>query len=552
MISEPSKLMDIFRIRTGAVHAAAAGLAVALLTAAALLLVAAIEARGDVAPAGAALADTAGVAAAGPTPASEDAARRFMVDAGLSTARVVAPDGTVVATRGPAGRWDAGPAGLRARSSTLFASGWSLRDGVLEARGAFADGGQLVVRTSRRSEHGEVGGLLWIGLIAMVAGLLAAVRGFAVARRRARAAGAVAASVAALPAAPARGPARRDEWTAIRREIRRAASRWTTAEGRRGPGEIAALLDPLDHPVVTRDPRGVSIENPAYEALRRRLLDDESALLDERLRTVLARRGACADRVPVASVGHLDIEAWDAGDTRIAAITDRREADRLAALRRRITGAARRHLTAPLQEIRRQAAALADSAEGAGPVRITAATDRLESVISRMLRDQDVREAGVAPQPIGLPGLLWGLARRWDDEMRSRALRVELDIAPGLPAISVDAALLDEVLSEVVDNAAGFSPRGEAITLAASAEGKDVVIAIRDAGPGLPASEVAAAREPFWRSEEADAVPGAGLGLGVADALTQRIGGRLEIDAGPGGCVRVILPAAAAAVPEAA
>ncbi len=544
--------MDILRIRTGAVHAAALGLVAAALTAVALLLVAVIEARGDVAPAGTALADTARAAATGSTPLSEDAARRLMVDAGLSTARVIAPDGSVIATRGPAGRWTAGPASLRARPAGLFAGGWSLRDGVLEARGAFPDGGQLVVRTSRRAEHGEVGGLLWIGLIALLAGLLAAARGLAVTRSRARAAGAVAASVAALPAAPARGPARRDEWTAVRREVRRAASRWTSADARRGPGEIAALLDPLDHPVVTRDPRGVRAENPAFEALRRRLLDDESALLDERLGAVLARRGACADRVSIASVGHLDIEAWDAGDARIAAITDRREADRLAALRRRISGAARRHLTAPLQEIRRQASALADAGEETGPLRITAATDRLESVISRMLRDQDVRETGVAPRPIGLPGLLWGLARRWDDELRSRALRVELDLAPGLPAISADAALLDEVLSEVVDNAAGFSPRGEAIVLAAAADGDDVVITIRDAGPGLPADEVAAAREPFWRSDAADAVPGTGLGLGVADALTQRIGGRLEIDPGPGGCVRVILPVATAAVPEAA
>jgi signal transduction histidine kinase len=543
--------MNIFRTSIGPARQIRSALLAGILVAAALLALAALEARSDVAPAGTALADLARATADGATPEGPDAARALLVEAGLATARIVAPDGTTLVTRGSPERWDAGPAGVRAWPAGVGAENWSLQEGVLEARAGFTDGGVLMIRTGRRAQHGEVGGLLPIAITALLAALLVAGLQLAARRRRGHELASAASALAALPALPGRRPARQDEWPEIHQEIRRAASRWATADGRRGPHEISALLDPLDHPLAIRDARATRVDNPAFESLRTRLPAADAEVLDTRVRELLARRGPCADRIPVG-VGHLDVEAWDAGDTRIAAVTDRGEADRIAALRRRIAGAGKRYLTAPLTEIRRQAGALAGRDDGAAPLRIVAAADRLEALIDRMLRESDASVAGSELRPIGLPGLLWGMARRWDDELRSRALRVELDLAAGLPAVRADPAMLDEVLSELVDNAASFSPRGAAITLTATGDDAGVTLAVRDAGPGIASDEVPVAREPFWRSDDADAVPGAGLGLGVADAMAHRMGGSLEIDPGPGGCVRLVLRTTRPAVSEAA
>ena len=531
--------MDYLRLPRGVLRALVSAAAVTLATAVALTALAALEAREDVAPAGAALAEAARSATVGETPADRAAATTFLVESGFAVARVTAADGSVLMTRGPAARWDAEPAGPRAWPARLGADGWALRAGVLEAAAPFVDGGTLTLRTGRRAEHGEVGGLAPIALIAALAGLLAGLARLIGIRRRLAELDASAAAIAALPERPGRPSRRRGEWAVVHREIRRAASRWSAAGGRRGPGELAAMLDPLDHPVATRAPGEATAENPALVALYRRLRPAGAEALQVALRKMLGRRGLCADRVAIGDDDHLDIEAWDAGDTRVAVVTDRSEAERLAALRRRITTAARRHLTAPLHEIRRQAEGLADR-DVASP-RIVAAADRLESLVDRMLRERGDPPAHAELPPVGLPGLLWGLARRWDEELRSRALRVEVDLSPGLPAIAVDAGLLDEILSELIANAARFSPRGAAITLAAAADDTTVTIAVRDAGPGLDPSEASAAREPFWRGDDAEAMPGAGLGLGVADVLAGRIGGRLEIDPGAGGCVRLVL-----------
>ena len=108
-----------------------------------------------------------------------------------------------------------------------------------------------------------------------------------------------------------------------------------------------------------------------------------------------------------------------------------------------------------------------------------------------------------------------------------------------------DPALVEEILGELVDNASKFSPRGGTVRLSAHPSGEGgVVIAVGDSGPGLDPREVPHAPERFYRGTAAEALPGAGLGLGVAAALAERLGGRLALEPGPGGRARLELPGA--------
>ncbi|MEW2352353.1 HAMP domain-containing sensor histidine kinase [Spirillospora sp. NPDC029432] len=119
-----------------------------------------------------------------------------------------------------------------------------------------------------------------------------------------------------------------------------------------------------------------------------------------------------------------------------------------------------------------------------------------------------------------------------------------------------------QILDALIDNAAKFAGPGATVTVTVSrprragepgGERRVVRVDVADDGPGLSAEERARATQRFWRGPAHQNIDGTGLGLAIAHALAEASGGRLELlPAEPRGlCVRLVLPAAAAAVPPA-
>ena len=173
------------------------------------------------------------------------------------------------------------------------------------------------------------------------------------------------------------------------------------------------------------------------------------------------------------------------------------------------------------------------------------ALDRLDRVVRMVLRGtpHDPSQSPPRQEAFGVAGLLWGMVHDWDTALRRRALRVELDVAHDLPDVRTDPALVEEILTELIDNAAKYVPPGGTIALSARRGDGDVVIEVRDSGRGIAADDAPHVTTRFYRGRDSEAIPGAGLGLGVASALAQRLGGRLVVGIGPGGAVRLKLPA---------
>jgi signal transduction histidine kinase len=219
-------------------------------------------------------------------------------------------------------------------------------------------------------------------------------------------------------------------------------------------------------------------------------------------------------------------------------------------VRRQVTGAAARHLQAPVSEVQ----ALGSDLLGQVPAsavptvrRIQAAGDRMERLVSQLLRGtaNDPRARPLRLRPLGAAGIAYGLGRAFDRRLRDRGLRLETALPADLPPVRTDAALVHEVLSELIANAATFTPRGGTITLAGRRlPGGAVELSVTDTGPGIGGDELALVGERFGRGAAASGFPGAGLGLGVATALAERLGGRLTIESGSGGRARLELPAA--------
>jgi signal transduction histidine kinase len=112
------------------------------------------------------------------------------------------------------------------------------------------------------------------------------------------------------------------------------------------------------------------------------------------------------------------------------------------------------------------------------------------------------------------------------------AQRHELEI--GLPTeplfVEGDPTRLVQVIGNLLDNAAKYTPPGGRIAVSAGREGDSAVIAVRDQGIGIPESMLERVFEPFARSEEARAraAGGMGIGLSVVRDLVELHGGCIE------------------------
>ncbi len=106
---------------------------------------------------------------------------------------------------------------------------------------------------------------------------------------------------------------------------------------------------------------------------------------------------------------------------------------------------------------------------------------------------------------------------------------VQMDAPYSLPVLNADPALLEQVLVNVLENAAKYAGPGSPVRVVARAEGALVCLSISDCGPGIPAVDLPHVFDSFYRARREDrTVPGTGLGLAIARGLTEAMGGTIE------------------------
>jgi two-component system sensor histidine kinase KdpD len=127
---------------------------------------------------------------------------------------------------------------------------------------------------------------------------------------------------------------------------------------------------------------------------------------------------------------------------------------------------------------------------------------------------------------------------------------VRLEIGPETPPVEVDAAQVERVLANLIDNALHYSPPGSGVVVRAESGATELRLHVVDRGPGLPDEERDALFQPFRRGSTGPV--GSGLGLSIARGFAEANGGRLWAQDDPaGGHLVLSLPLAerAAAVP---
>jgi two-component system sensor histidine kinase KdpD len=106
--------------------------------------------------------------------------------------------------------------------------------------------------------------------------------------------------------------------------------------------------------------------------------------------------------------------------------------------------------------------------------------------------------------------------------------RIDVLLVPDLPMLKLDVVLFEQVLFNLLDNAAKYAPRGSVIRLRAEAEGQTVRLELLDEGDGIPFSDIERVFDKFYRVHATDRRrAGTGLGLAICRGFVEAVGGHI-------------------------
>jgi two-component system sensor histidine kinase KdpD len=179
--------------------------------------------------------------------------------------------------------------------------------------------------------------------------------------------------------------------------------------------------------------------------------------------------------------------------------------------------------------------------------------DHLNLIVGNLLDLARMRAGALVPstQPILIDEVIGSVLQRMRRSLDGVVVRTA--IRPELPAVEADPVQIGQVLSNIIENAVRFSPKGSEIQISAARWRSAIQVRITDQGPGIPEGDRDRVFEEFYRQDAGTGRGGTGLGLSIARAVLVAHGGRIWASAAPGGgtAVSFELPIAPGDRPEA-
>ncbi len=173
-------------------------------------------------------------------------------------------------------------------------------------------------------------------------------------------------------------------------------------------------------------------------------------------------------------------------------------------------------------------------------------TDRLSKVMNKLLLASRL-SAGVIKlekEPLLLSSLAQQVIRRIRNISPQHAFVI--DFKDDFPVVTVEPQLMEEVLTNLVENAVKYSPGGGKITISGEYAPDSVKVSVTDEGIGIPSDEMGRLFQKFQRVEKGASrkIQGTGLGLYICKAIVEAHGGKLEVSSqvGKGSRFSFILP----------
>ncbi|HEU0003177.1 MAG TPA: ATP-binding protein [Ktedonobacteraceae bacterium] len=227
---------------------------------------------------------------------------------------------------------------------------------------------------------------------------------------------------------------------------------------------------------------------------------------------------------------------------------------RTDALRAALLSSVSHDLRTPLSSIKAAASSLLqedvqwdDEARRSFAQAIVRESDRLNRLVANLL-DMSRIEAGVLkPEKEWYPldELIHDVLGRMQPLFQGR--QVHTDIPDDLPPVELDYLQIDQVLTNLLENAMRYTPPGSPIDISVQLCDDSVMVSVADRGPGVPPSDFERVFDKFYRvlnTEKTTRTIGSGLGLAVCRGLIEAHGGRIWVENRPeGGAIfRFTLP----------
>jgi len=168
-------------------------------------------------------------------------------------------------------------------------------------------------------------------------------------------------------------------------------------------------------------------------------------------------------------------------------------------------------------------------------------SNRLALLVDNLLHITRIESGAVAvnKQWYPLEEVVGSALERTKKSLAGRPINASLP--DDLPLVKMDGVLIEQVLINLLENAAKYTPPGTAVDVAARMDGPNLVVEVADRGPGLDEAERHRVFDKFYRGSTAGAGQrGAGLGLAICHAVVEAHGGRIWEENRPDGGARFI------------
>jgi two-component system sensor histidine kinase KdpD len=158
--------------------------------------------------------------------------------------------------------------------------------------------------------------------------------------------------------------------------------------------------------------------------------------------------------------------------------------------------------------------------------------ERLDRIVGNLLSFSRIEAGALKPdrQAVALDELVAECLRRLGALFAH--VRIQVDVPASLPYVDGDYTQIDQVLTNLLENAARYAPMRSTLWITARARDADVEVRVADEGIGVPPPERSRVFEPFRRGESGGS---AGIGLALCRAIVEAHGGSIRVDETEGG-----------------
>jgi two-component system, OmpR family, sensor histidine kinase KdpD len=172
---------------------------------------------------------------------------------------------------------------------------------------------------------------------------------------------------------------------------------------------------------------------------------------------------------------------------------------------------------------------LTDAEKGDLLATVIEESERLNRFIANLLDMTKLESGAVMPNAMRQDiGEIVGSALRRAGKMLA-GHKVSLDLAADLPMLELDAVLFEQVLFNLLDNAAKYAPAGTSISIRTLRDRDSILLQIIDEGHGIPQAELESIFDKFYRAQKGDHVrPGTGLGLAISRGFVEAMHGTIS------------------------